>query len=291
MTRAETLFALIGGVIGFGAAYGSVWLLNVHVNPVPRAGLVHSSAADDAAMEGDGDAGIDLAMAANANLVESLRECSQRLAHLTDDEARVEQQLEAERMAEADASQSSQARRRARREPSPADWKQLSSAGTIRYLLPCESFNPTPETIDRLALAPADVPAIQSAFTAAREDAWTRIRPLCATAAGSAATADRLGLEACPQVILNAERTADPAAADFAMRAVAAVKAGLTDPSTVPAGDPVGAAFLVLTGVASDAEAKLGAVLGPEEAHTAVFGNGSCGHTSEFTSPRVASTR
>jgi len=228
---------------------------------------------------------------ANANLVESLRGCSQRLARLTDDESRIEQQLEAERMAEADASQSLQARRRARRDPSPSDWRELASAGTIRYLVPCASFNPTPEVMDRLALAPRDVPAIQSAFTAARDDAWTQIRPLCAAAAGSAATADKLGLDACPQVIFNAEKAADPAAADFAMRAVAAVKAGLTDPSVVPAGDPLGAAFLVLTGVANDAEAKLGSVLGPQDAHTAVYGSGSCGHTFEFNSPGTGSSR
>jgi hypothetical protein len=75
------------------------------------------------------------------------------------------------------------------------------------------------------------------------------------------------------------------------MRAVAAVKAGLTDPSVVPAGDPLGAAFLVLTGVANDAEAKLGSVLGPQDAHTAVYGSGSCGHTFEFNSPGTGSSR
>jgi hypothetical protein len=68
------------------------------------------------------------------------------------------------------------------------------------------------------------------------------------------------------------------------MRAVGAVKAGLADPSTVPSDDPVGAAFLVLTGVAKDAEKRLGSVLGPEDAHSAVYGAGSCGRTSEFSS-------
>jgi len=96
------------------------------------------------------------------------------------------------------------------------------------------------------------------------------------------ATADNLGLDSCPQVILDAERAKEPAAADRAMRAVGAVKAGLADPSTVPSDDPVAAAFVVMTGVAKDAEARLGAALGPEDAHSAVYGNGSCGRTSEF---------
>jgi hypothetical protein len=44
------------------------------------------------------------------------------------------------------------------------------------------------------------------------------------------------------------------------------------------------AAFLVLTGVAKDAEKRLGSVLGPEDAHSAVYAAGSCGRTSEFSS-------
>ncbi|MGD0524417.1 MAG: hypothetical protein ABSE49_04710 [Polyangiaceae bacterium] len=285
MTRAEALFALIGGVVGLGSAVATIEWWDPRLTEVTS-----RRAARDAndTRDRDPDAGDDPAMVANANLVASLQECSQRLTFATSDESRVEQALEAERMAAADASQSSQARRRARRDPSPSDWKQLASTGTVRYLLPCATFTPTPEAMGRLGLAPQDVPAIQSAFIAARADAWAQIRPLCATAAGSAATADNLGLDLCPQIILNAEKTADPAAADRAMRAVAAARAGLLDPSAVPAGDPVAAAFLVMTGVAKDAEEKLGAVLGPEDAHAALYGSGSCARTSEFSSPLVA---
>lgn len=285
MNRAEILFALIGGVTGFGSAT-SLWLLLVHPDAARGKDAARTTVQDDTE-----DASVDLAMVANANLVESLRECSQKLSRLADDESRAEQQLEAERTAEADASQSSQARRRARREPSPSDWRQMASTGTVRYLLPCASFKPTRDAMDRLGLPPGDVVAIQSAFTAAREDAWAQVRPLCAAAAGSEATADKLGLDTCPQVILNAEGKTDPAAADLAMHVVASVKAGLADPSAIPAGDPVGTAFLVLTGVAKDAETKLGAILGPEDAHTAVYGSGSCGHTSELTSPGAVSAR
>ncbi len=101
---------------------------------------------------------------------------------------------------------------------------------------------------------------------------------------GSVATADNLGLDSCPQVILDTEKTNNPAAADSAIRAVGAVKAGLADPSTISSEDPVGSAFLVLTGVAQDAENRLVSALGPEEAHSVVYGHGSCGRTSEFNS-------
>jgi hypothetical protein len=278
MSRREGLFALSGCVTGALVTYGAIWLFDVHPGAAPPSDGPTTGTAQD--RPDRDEASIDPAMAANANLVESLRQCSQKLALLSEDDSRAEQQLEAER----DASRSAQVRRLARRDPSQSDWKQMASVGTVRYLLPCASFNPAPEMLDRLGLAPRDVPTIQSAFTAARDTAWTQIRPLCAAAAGSTATADTLGLESCPQVILNAEQTANPTAADSALRAVGAVNAGLADSSTIPASDPVGAAFLVLTGVAKDAENRLASVLGPEDARSAVYGTGSCGRTSEFTS-------
>jgi hypothetical protein len=283
MSRREGLFALSGCVTGALVTYGSIWLFDVHPGAAQPGDVSTMGTAQDGRPERE-EASIDPAMVANANLVESLRECSQKLSLLSEDDSRAEQRLEAERLAEADASRSAQARRLARRDPSQSDWKQMASVGTVRYLLPCASFNPAPEMLDRLGLAPRDVPTIQSAFTAARDTAWSQIRPLCAAAAGSTATADTLGLESCPQVILNAERTTNPAAAESALRAVGAVKAGLADSSTIPASDPVGAAFLELTGVAKDAENRLASVIGPEDARSAVYGTGSCGRTSEFTS-------
>ena len=274
MRPAEVLFALGGCIIGVAVTYGSLWR-----------GALTRSRGDVAGIgsDSDRDAGIDPAIEANANLVASLQECSRRLSHLTDDKSRAEEQLEAERTAQADASRSAEARLFARRDPSQNDWKQMAGVGTIRYRLPCAAFNPSPEVLDKLGLQTSDVPTIQSAFTAARDAAWTQIRPLCATAAGSPATAETLGLDACPQLILNAERTTDPAAAETAMRAVGAVRAGLADPSTIPSSDPVGAAFLALTGVAKDAENRLGSAMGPEDARSVVYGSGSCGRTSEFT--------
>jgi hypothetical protein len=278
MSRRDGLFALSGGVLGAAAAFGVLWLSNPRTYASPRQ---PATAAPEGGRD-EGEAGVDPAMVANANLVESLHVCSQALASALDDKGQLEQHVEAERMAEADAGRSAQARRMARRDPSQSDWRQMASAGTIRYRLPCASFNPTPEGLDRLGLAPRDVPSIQGAFAAARDTAWTRIRPLCATAAGSETTAENLGLDSCPEVILAAERTLDPAAADRAMRAVGSVKAGLADPSTIPSDDPVAAAFVALTGVAKDAEGRLGSVLGPEDAHAVVYGDGSCGRTSEF---------
>jgi uncharacterized small protein (DUF1192 family) len=283
MTGRDFVFAVAGTFVGAASALGASRLWSSASDAGTRGARRASAGLDDGRMTIDQEPTVDPALVANANLVASLHACSQRLASLTDEASR----LEAERLAEADASQSAQARRRARRDPSQNDWKQLASVGTIQYLLPCASFNPTPEVLDRLGLAPRDVPAVQSAFSEARGAAWAQLRLLCAMAAGSTATADRLGLDSCPQVILDAERGTDPAAADAAMRAVGAVRAGLTDPSTIPS-DAVGTAFIVLTGVAKDAEGRLASVLGAEDAHAVVYGNNECGRTTEFTSPKSA---
>jgi hypothetical protein len=285
MTRRERVFAFGGCIVGALVAYGSVRLSSASSDGSGRQNSEVAGAMADPAPSAGGS--IDPAMVANANLAESLHQCSESLAALMGDKARLEQQLDAEHTSEADASRSARARRMARRDPSQSDWKQLASTGTIRYVLPCASFNPTPEVLDRLGLAQTDVPAIRSAFVAAREAAWSQIRPLCAAALGG--PADGVGLDSCAQVILDAERKTSPADADTAMRAVGAVRAGLADLSTLPANDPVGAALLVFTGIAKDAESQLASVLGPDNARAAVFGDASCCRLSEFTTSGPAS--
>jgi hypothetical protein len=224
-------------------------------------------------------------MLANANLSQSLSECSHQLALVTEENVRLEQQLETERNAAADAGKSALARRIARRDLSLDDWKQLARTGTVKYVLPCASFNPSPETIDGLGLEARDIPVVRDAFVAARAVAWGQVRPLCASAVGSLNAADRLGLEACPQLILSSEKTRNPNAADVAMRAVAATRAGLSNPSALPAGDPVAATFYALTAVAKDAENHIGAQLGPDEAQVAVYGTNNCSHMVDFPGP------
>ena len=283
MTGRDQIFAVTGVIFGVVVTCGALRFSNALAGATQRGIALAASATAIDGADDDADAGVDPAMAANVNLTQSLHECSQQLVRLMDDRNDLEQQLDGERQSEAAASRAAQARRMARRDISPDDWKQLASAGTVRYVLPCASFNPTPEVLDRLGLAPHDVPAIQSAFTGARDTAWAQLRPLCAAAVGSVA-ADRLGLDSCPQVILDAERATNPAAAAAAMRAVGSVKAGLADPSVIPPGDPVGAAFLLVTEVSKNAERQLGSVLSPGDARSIVYGNNGCSRASEFTS-------
>jgi hypothetical protein len=285
VVRRERLFAVSGAGLGFGLCYGVLAIARV-LRAQPSPGDVpRVEPSDRAPVAAEGDSTMDPAMIANANLSESLSQCSHQLALVTEENVRLEQQLDAEHNARADAGQSALARRIARRDLSLGDWKQLARTGTVKYVLPCASFNPSPETIDGLGLDPHDVPVVRDAFVAARAVAWGQVRPLCASAVGSLNAADRLGLEACPQLILSSEKTTNPSAADVAMRAVASTRAGLSDPSALPTGDPVAVTFFALTAVARDAENHIGAQLGPDDARVAVYGTNNCSHVVDFPGP------
>jgi hypothetical protein len=283
MTRRERLFSSTGVVLGVVLGAGLLGLTNLGRDAGGRHATVGQSTAGAPLAPDAADAGADPAMAANANLVESLYECSRRLASVTDDDVKLEEELGAERLANRDAGGSSQARRVARRNLSQKDWAQLAGSGTIKYVLPCASFNPSPEIVDQLGLAQGDVPMVRDAFAAARGAAWAQLRPLCAAAVGSAEAADKLGLDACPQLILDTEVEANPDDADSAMRAVASVRAGLLDPSTLPMRDPTLTTFLTMTLIARDAESRIAAQLGPEEARTVAYGRNACSRMVEFT--------
>jgi hypothetical protein len=281
VVRRERLFALSGAVLGFGLCCGVLAMARV-LRTQPPGGVPIAESSYRAPIATEADSSVDPAMLANANLAESVSECSHQLALVTEENVRLEQ-LDAEHNAATDAGKSALARRIARRDLSLDDWKQLARAGTVKYVLPCASFNPSPETLDGLGLEPHDIPVVRDAFVAARALAWGQVRPLCASAVGSLNAADTLGLEACPQLILSSEKATNPNAADVAMRAVAAARAGLSD--ALPAGDPVAATFFALTAVAKDAESHIGAQLGPDAARVAVYGTNNCSHVVDFPGP------
>jgi hypothetical protein len=184
--RRERIFALSGAVLGFGLCLGVLATASLLRTQPPPGGVPIAVPSDRPPVATETDSSVDPAMLANANLSESLSECSRQLALVTEENARLEQQLDAEHDA-ADAGKSALARRIARRDLSLDDWKQLARTGTVKYVLPCESFNPSPETIDGLGLEPHDIPVVRDAFVAARAVAWGQVRPLCAVAVGSAA--------------------------------------------------------------------------------------------------------
>src|ERR1700733_3417162 len=199
MVRRERLFALSGVVLGFALCCGVLAIASVLRTQPPR-DVPMADPSDRAPVAAETDSSVDPAMLANANLSASLSECSHQLELVTEENVRLEQQLDGEHNAAADSGKAALARRIARRDLALDDWKQLARTGTVKYVLPCASFNPSPETIDGLGLDPHDIPVVRDAFVAARTLAWGQVRPLRASAVGSLNAADRLGLEACPQL-------------------------------------------------------------------------------------------
>jgi hypothetical protein len=277
----EKLFALGGGVIGIALGCGLFALAYRGDGSTPT----HPSKSHPS---DDVGAGEDPAMAANAALAEGLRECTQKVTSLTEDKADLLRQLEAARKS-ADAV-SGASRQGPLKTLSEDDWKGLSPTGTIRYLLPCASFNPEQKVMDRLGIGSRDVPIVRDAFGAARSAAWAQIQPLCAKAVGNAATAAALGFESCPRLILASAKTANANDADNAMRAVSAVKAGTADRSTLRSGDPVTTTLLALTGIAADAESRVASRYGAEDARRIVYGDNGCGRLLELGGPGPAPT-
>jgi hypothetical protein len=136
---------------------------------------------------------------------------------------------------------------------------------------------------------------VLASYTTPRVGPWPKVRMLDASSDVTETTAeatDLLGVRFRPgeaaSVLgssLSSEKTTNPSAADVAMRAVAAARAGLADPSALPPGDPVAATFIALTAVAKDAESHIGVQLGPDAARVAVYGTNNCSHVVDFPGP------
>lgn len=128
MTGREALFAGGGGA---GLILGLLGLVIPRRAPIAEC-PTPEPAAEDAVREADANAGSDPAMIANANLAETLRDCSRQIVRLADEKSLLEQQISDERAAAADASRSAVARRIARRDLSQSDWKELALAARPR---------------------------------------------------------------------------------------------------------------------------------------------------------------
>jgi hypothetical protein len=285
MVVREKLYAIGGALVGLVVGVSPLamgHLLPARPAPVPAV-VVLPPALSSA------EAGIDPAMIANINLTTSVVECTRKLQGALDDDTHLEQELEAAQNQDAGATAALE-RRISRRNLSPKAWKDLAKAGTVRYLLPCASFRPSDETLNRLGLAPSDVPVVADAFAAARDAAWTRLRPMCAGVVGNADQAERLGLDACPEVLLASARGVSETDVDEALRTVGSLKAGLTDPGAAPADATLGAALLGMTDIARDAESRIASRLGPEAARVIVYGSNGCSHMVELAGRAATAT-
>ena len=221
--------------------------------------------------------------AANQNLVAQVGEYRKRLDAIAEQKTDLETKLAStQKQLEAARADGSVPKAKHEYDLDAEDWKELAAQGTGTYRAPCANdWNPAADAINRLGLAPTDMPAIKAAYARSNERVWRAVKPLCAAALGSAEAAERLGANTCKHVVLDVEQKRDREASRAAMVLVGEVRAGMR--SEAEASHPVAKLFLALTGEAKVFEADLAQTFGPEEAHRLTFAEDMCMSHSEWS--------
>jgi hypothetical protein len=230
---------------------------------------------------------------ANQDLVRQVGEYRTRLEGIAAQKADLEDKLKKSEQALA-ASEGHATPSKQDFDPSPDEWRDLAKSGSVKYTTPCfgsraKPWSPSNADLDKAGLAPSDRPAIESAYAHANEQIWATVMPLCAAAVGGVEAANKLGLDACRQVIIDTEATRDPQAAFQARRLVGEIRAG-TKPLPGPNDplNPITKLYLALTGSTKSLEAELAQSFGPAEAHRLVSADGMCVGTHSHSEPPPA---
>ncbi len=223
---------------------------------------------------------------ANENLVGQVSDYRRRLELIAQQKGELEDKLKKteEKLAAADGAAP---RARSDFDLTVDDWKELAKDGTMKMAIPCAKSNgwqPKPETLNQLGLAPQDAATLQAAYAKSTQRQWANVRPLCAQVLGNVEAADKVGIGSCRHVILDLGRANDPAGTDEAMREVAEIRAGLRampGPNDPIAQNPVFKMFWGVTGEMASFENDLAQSFGPEEAHRLAYADGMCvGHST-----------
>ena len=235
----------------------------------------------------------DPLMTANANLADIVRDYKHRLESLEGEQAQLKKKLAdaEEKLALADGGAGGP--KKSEFDLSTDDWATLAKDGTVKYETPCiakrrnGTVDPSSFDLDKLGLAPTDVPTLQSAYGKSRDRMWGTVIPLCAQAIGSEEVAEKLGPNSCIHVIVDVARTNDPKGTNEAMYQVGEIRSGQrAAPGANDAVSPVLKLFLALTAESKSFESDLAQSFGPEEAHRLAYArDGMCLGTSQFGGP------
>lgn len=228
---------------------------------------------------------------ANRNLVDQVSDYRRRLDTLAEQKTQLEAKLaSSEKQLEAARANGTAPREKNEFDLDPNEWKSLAETATIKARTPCvreTSWEPTPETLNKLGLAPADGAILKNAYAHSNERVWNALRPICAAALGSAEVAARLGANTCQHLVLDLERRKDGPAVEEAMAFVGEVRAGIRPmPEPNAPIHPVAKMFLAVTGESKAFEAELAQSLGPEEAHRVTFAEDMCMSQSTWSGRR-----
>jgi hypothetical protein len=222
--------------------------------------------------------GCELEMGANRNLVTDVHEYKGRFERIAEEKEELARRL-AESETQAAAAEEPP-------EPEKSEWdlsadeaKELAAMGTVKQRYPCADrslWRPTPETIQKLGLAPQDARTIEQAGLNAYRQSWKEVRAMCATIED--AQPDRLGRDQCIDLIKSQWTNDDPVGTDAALRRAAQVRAGLRSAPSVTDTrlHMVERLAQVLAESQQSYEHELAQSLGPAEAHRIAFSEETC---------------
>jgi ferric-dicitrate binding protein FerR (iron transport regulator) len=226
---------------------------------------------------------------ANENLVAQVSEYRARLEAIAAQKLELEQTLKNTEQKLASKGDGSAPKSRSDFDLGADDWKDLAKDGTIKYMMPCKrpgGWVASPDQLQKLALAPHDAPALQSAYAKSNERLWSTIKPLCGQAIGSVDVAEKVGMSTCIHLVLDLAQAKEKDVANEAMRQVAEIRAGVRPPpGPNEQTNAVTRMFLALTGEMKSFEGDLAQSLGPEEAHRVAYAEGMCMGQSTFGGP------
>jgi hypothetical protein len=114
---------------------------------------------------------------ANRNLVETIQQLNLRISAAEEQKKKLQKEL-AEAQVALERSGAKGGNRPARHEfdLDQDDWKRLAESGTVKYRVPCfrkPDWQPSPEQVSDLGLAPDDAPALKEAYQQSNGRLWS----------------------------------------------------------------------------------------------------------------------
>jgi hypothetical protein len=232
----------------------------------------------------EGSSPSDPLLAANANLTDQVRAYQRRLDESQRESERISKELGALKLKLAELEPDSSAAADPFN-PTPEQWKELAKENVVRaknFCFPPPDWQPTPDQLADLGLAPGDGPTLTKALADGNGRMWQVVGPACAKIVGSMDVAQRLGNETCGTII---QRSESEAQFEADTQLVADIRAG--NKPMPPAGqlDAVASRLLAMTNAAGQVEKDLASVFGPEEAKRLAYGDSPWACALQFGQP------
>lgn len=261
---------------GVGCALGVLASFGLSRTSIVRVSADCQQGIDGGATEVAASSGNEAWLQANANLAETVREYKNRLATNQAERATIEARLKQAETKLAIA-ENDGAALRSEFDLTKEDWIELAKDGIVKARYPCndsKSWEPKPDRLTELGLAPQDGPAVSRALAETWQRAWEVVRPLCEQAIGNKELVEKLSLSGCTSLIRKLGSDDDG-------KIVSETKAGLRpmpDPNDL---SPRARMMFAQTNAMKTFEDALSPAIGPADAHRVAYDDalGMCSGT------------